>query len=229
MDINITGRNAEITDRFRVYATEKADKIAQLAEKSISLDIKVSRHSEKSGGSAGDDRVEITLVGPGPVIRAESSAADKFAAFDLALGRMLERLRRAKDKKKIHRGNHRPVSLHEAATEGFAQIDLDPADVELIERVNGKGVAPADQPVEEDDYCPVVIRTKVFPSQSMTVDQALEHMELVGHDFFLFIDAETDRPSVVYRRKGWDYGVIGLADGEQELAGAGAGSRALRR
>lgn len=99
MDINITGRNAEITDRFRVYATEKADKIVQLAEKSISLDIKVSRHSEKSGGSAGDDRVEITLVGPGPVIRAESSAADKFAAFDLALGRMLERLRRAKDKK----------------------------------------------------------------------------------------------------------------------------------
>ncbi len=77
----------------------------------------------------------------------------------------------------------------------------------------------------------MVIRTKVFPSQSMTVDQALEHMELVGHDFFLFIDAETDRPSVVYRRKGWDYGVIGLADGEQELAGAGAGagSRSLRR
>jgi hypothetical protein len=63
----------------------------------------------------------------------------------------------------------------------------------------------------EDDYCPVVIRKKVFASVPMSVDDALYYMELVGHDFYLFIDDETGRPSVVYRRKGWDYGVISLA------------------
>lgn len=212
MEINITGRNAEITDRFRSYATEKAEKIAQLSEKAITLDIKVSRHNEKPSGASGDDRVELTLIGPGPVVRAESSASDKFAAFDLAIGRMLERVRRAKDRKKIHRGQHRPLSLHEAATDGFSAIDLAPADAELIERVNGASAAPADSraTAEEEDYSPVVVRKKVFPSQSMTTSEALDHMELVGHAFFLFIDAETDRPSVVYRRQGWDYGVIGL-------------------
>jgi ribosomal subunit interface protein len=212
MDINITGRNAEITDRFRTYASEKAEKVAQLADRAISLDIKVTRHAEKSGGSNSDDRVELTLIGPGPVVRAESSGADKFAAFDLAIARMLERVRRAKDRKKIHRGQHRPVSLHEAATGGFAVIDLEPADAELLERVNGPSVARADQEQErsDEDYSPVVVRQKVFPSQSMTTSEALDHMELVGHAFFLFIDAETDRPSVVYRRQGWDYGVISL-------------------
>ncbi len=59
-------------------------------------------------------------------------------------------------------------------------------------------------------YSPVVIRHKVFAEAPMTVDDALYRMELVGHDFYLFVDAETRRPSVVYRRKGWDYGVIGI-------------------
>jgi ribosomal subunit interface protein len=220
MDINITGRNAEITDRFRTYASEKAEKVAQLADRAISLDIKVTRHAEKSGGSNSDDRVELTLIGPGPVVRAESSAADKFAAFDLAIGRMLERVRRAKDRKKIHRGLHRPVSLQEAATGGFAVIDLEPADPELLERVNGPSVAPADQETkQEEEYSPVVVRQKVFPSQSMTTNEALDHMELVGHAFFLFVDAETDRPSVVYRRQGWDYGVISLDSIVQQPVG----------
>jgi hypothetical protein len=154
------------------------------------------------------------------VVRAESSAADKFAAFDLAIGRMLERVRRAKDRKKIHRGLHRPVSLQEAATGGFAVIDLEPADPELLERVNGPSVAPADQETkQEEEYSPVVVRQKVFPSQSMTTNEALDHMELVGHAFFLFVDAETDRPSVVYRRQGWDYGVISLDSIVQQPVG----------
>ena len=76
MEISVTGRNVGITDRFREYATEKADKVAALATKALALEVKVSRHHEKSGGQAGDDRVEITLIGPGPLVRAESTAAD---------------------------------------------------------------------------------------------------------------------------------------------------------
>ncbi|MCJ1672779.1 MULTISPECIES: ribosome hibernation-promoting factor, HPF/YfiA family [Rathayibacter] len=221
MDIDITGRNMGITDRFRAYATEKSEKIAHLADRALALEIKASRHSEGKG-AAGGDRVELTLIGKGPVVRAEASGADKYAAFDVALGRLLERVRRAKDRKKVHRGQHRPTSLRDAAADDFSVVAIQPADAEVLERLS-TGVIPvqeepAPEPVaaDEDDaeepYCPVVIRKKVFPSVSMSVDDAVDYMELVGHDFYLFIDADTDRPSVVYRRKGWDYGVIGLGD-----------------
>jgi ribosomal subunit interface protein len=215
METNIVGRNLGITDRFREYATEKAEKIAGLAEKALALEIKVSRHTEKSG-AAGNDRVELTLIGKGPVVRAEAEGGDKYAAFDIALGRLLERVRRAKDRRKVHRGGaHRPTSLHEASASGFAVIDIVPADGETLERVRTGAIAvvqdESEEAVEaEEVYSPVVIRRKVFAAAPMTVDDALYFMELVGHDFYLFQDAESHRPSVVYRRKGWDYGLIGL-------------------
>jgi len=227
METNIVGRNLGITDRFREYATDKAEKIAGLAEKALALEIKVSRHTEKSG-AAGNDRVELTLIGKGPVVRAEAEGGDKYAAFDVALGRLLERVRRAKDRKKPHRGGgHRPTSLHEASSSGFAVIDIVPADSETLERVRTGAIpvvqeAASDEADEPDEvYSPVVIRRKVFAAAPMTVDDALYFMELVGHDFYLFQDAETHRPSVVYRRKGWDYGVIELdpnSDQARELA-----------
>jgi ribosomal subunit interface protein len=214
MEISVTGRNVGITDRFREYATEKADKVASLATRALALEIKVSRHNEKSAGQSGDDRVELTLIGPGPLVRAESSGSDKYVAFDLAISRLLERVRRAKDRSKVHRGQHRPTSLHEASAADFRGTGIVPADAETLDQVRTGAVAVAAEPTEsaEDEYCPVVIRKKVFASTPMTVDDALYYMELVGHDFYLFTDSETGRPSVVYRRKGWDYGVIGLDD-----------------
>lgn len=225
MDIDITGRNVGITDRFRAYATEKAEKVAHLADRALALEIKATRHSE-SKGAAGGDRVELTLIGKGPLVRAEASGADKYAAFDVALGRLLERVRRAKDRKKVHRGQHRPTSLRDAAADDFSVVAIQPADAEVLERLS-TGAIPvpdeaqetsAEDEQEEQPYTPVVIRKKVFASVSMTVDDAVDYMELVGHDFYLFIDADTGRPSVVYRRKGWDYGVIGLGDEADELA-----------
>lgn len=222
METNIVGRNLGITDRFRDYATEKAEKIALLAEKALALEIKVSRHHEKNGAAAGNDRVELTLIGKGPLVRAEADGSDKYAAFDVALGRLLERVRRAKDRKKVHRGGaHRPTSLHEASAVGFSVIDITPADAETLERVRTGAIpivqADAPEASAEEDYCPVVIRRKVFAAAPMSVDDALYFMELVGHDFYLFQDIETKRPSVVYRRKGWDYGVIELDGSVSEL------------
>jgi ribosomal subunit interface protein len=231
METNIVGRNLGITDRFRDYATEKADKIASLAEKALALEIKVSRHREKNG-AAGNDRVELTLIGKGPLVRAEADGSDKYAAFDVALGRLLERVRRAKDRKKVHRGGaHRPTSLHQASSAGFdSVVDITPADAETLERVRTGSIPVITEQSQENetadaDYCPVVIRKKVFASAPMTVDDALYFMELVGHDFYLFQDSETNRPSVVYRRKGWDYGVIGLDDNADEYQEAQAATR----
>jgi ribosomal subunit interface protein len=231
METNIVGRNLGITDRFREYATDKAEKIAGLAEKALALEIKVSRHTEKSG-AAGNDRVELTLIGKGPIVRAEAEGGDKYAAFDIALGRLLERVRRAKDRKKVHRGGaHRPTSLHDASSTGFAVIDIVPADGETLERVRTGAIQVVEEDAEDaaaeadEVYTPVVIRRKVFAAAPMTVDDALYFMELVGHDFYLFQDAESHRPSVVYRRKGWDYGVIELdPDSDQARVLAGAAS-----
>ncbi len=229
METNITGRNLGITDRFRDYALDKSEKVSHLSEKALALEIKLCRHNS-ANGSAGDDRVELTLIGPGPLIRAESAAKDKYVAFDMALDKLIERIRRAKDRKKVHRGQHRPVSLREASNSGFSVIDITPAGPEALTRPAGKPVAEAPasaaEAVETDEdsapYSPVVIREKVFPAAPMTVDDALYYMELVGHDFYLFIDAETDRPSVVYRRKGWEYGVIGLDNHAAEHSAAAA-------
>jgi ribosomal subunit interface protein len=218
MDITITGRGVGIPDRFEDYATEKAEKVSQLAEKALALEIKVVRHHE-TNGSSGDDRVELTLIGPGPVIRAEAGAADKYAAFDMALDRMIERIRQAKDRRKVHRGQHRPVSLGEATSNGRV-LDVVPASAEVIDAVSTGSIPLPDAPADEAEWSPVVIRQKVFPGERMTQEEAVDRMELVGHDFFLFIDARTDRPSVVYRRKGWDYGVIGLEESADELAAA---------
>jgi len=233
MDINIIGRNLGITDRFREYATEKSDKVSHLAERAISFEIKVSRHNEKLGTQNGDDRVELTLVGPRAVVRSEATGQDKYAAFDIALGKLMERVRRAKDRRKVHRGQHRPTSLREASTDGFSAVGLAAAPVAVLDQV-ATGSVPVvsdetEEPVAEaeEEYCPVVIRKKVFASVPMTVDDALYYMELVGHDFYLFVDQETMRPSVVYRRKGWDYGVISLDDDADELQEVATAARKL--
>ncbi|OII13286.1 ribosome-associated translation inhibitor RaiA [Curtobacterium sp. MCBA15_008] len=214
MDVTITGRNIGVTDRFRTYVEQKSEKIDVLADRALAFEVRISRHHEKAGGSQGEDRVELTLIGPGPLVRAESAASDKYAAFDLAFARIMERLRRARDRRKVHRGRHAPTSVAEASGTAFERMGIVPADGKLIEDV-ATGAVPVvtDRGEDEDEvYSPVVIRHKVFEAAPMTVDDALYFMELVGHDFYLFVDAETRRPSVVYRRKGWDYGVIGIDD-----------------
>jgi ribosomal subunit interface protein len=231
VEISVTGRNLGVTDRFRDYATEKAEKVAHLSEKAIAFEVKVSRHHE-TNGSSGDDRVELMLIGPGPLVRAEASGSDKYVAFDLAMGKIVERMRQAKDRRKVHRGQHRPTSLSKAAAAGFRVTDITPASPEVIEKV-----ATGEIPVQRSDaaeageaeYTPVVIRQKVFPETRMTTADAVDHMELVGHDFYLFIDSETDRPSVVYRRKGWDYGVISLESEAADLPRAATGRGRNRR
>jgi ribosomal subunit interface protein len=221
MDVTITGRNVGIPDRFEDYVDEKAGKVEHLAPKALALEVKLVRHHE-GRGAAGDDRIELTLIGPGPIVRAEAGAADKYAAFDLAYDKLVERIRQAKDRKKVHRGQRRPTSLSEAAADGFSAVDVVPATADVIEKV-ATGAVPVVEEEAHEEWSPVVIREKEFPAELMTAEEAVDRMELVGHDFFLFIDARTDKPAVVYRRKGWDYGVIKLDTEVAALAHATAG------
>jgi ribosomal subunit interface protein len=226
MDITLIGRNVGITDRFREYALEKSDRVTHLAERALALEIRLCRHHEVNGNSKGDDRVELTLISPGPIVRAEAGGADKYAAFDAALAKLLEQIRRAKDRRKVHRGHgNRLTSLREASASEFASVALQPADGDAMRWASTGpqqlSTEPTDEePAEHDEYTPIEIRRKVFEVTPMTVDDALYRMELVGHDFYLYMDSETNRPSVVYRRKGWSYGVLELDVQEQGEAAA---------
>lgn len=215
MDITLATHGVVIPERFRDYVDEKADKVLALAERAQTFQVKVSRENSSRGG-ASEDIVELTVIGKGPVIRAESKNPDKYAAFDEALDHLIKRLRRAKDKKMVHHGRQRPESLSELAANGFSDIDVTPASVEVLRSV-ATGSIPV---VVEDDAVsvpeeadtPVVIRRKVFEPHVLSAEEAVDQMELVGHDFYLFLDQESKRPSVVYRRKAWSYGVIALGE-----------------
>ena len=209
MELKITTKNLTVSDRFKDYVSEKSGKVEQFSHRPQELNIKVTRY-ERSRNAGLEDQVELTVYEPGHVVRAEARADDKFAAFDMAFAKLLERLRRYADKHKVHRGgNHRHVGTSELTASDFAELDITPADHTLL-----TGEIPVISAAEQEDEAissPLVIRAKEFERVPMSKEDAVGHMELVGHDFFLFHDQETDRPSVVYRRKGYNYGVISLA------------------
>jgi hypothetical protein len=154
------------------------------------------------------------------VIRAEDCLDDKFAALDAAVDKLMERLRRVHDKRRVSRGRRIPESVAQAT----ARID---------NSTNGSAPGASDREGGEgriDDLerfgalgnSPIEVREKIHTAAPMSLEEAVNEMELVGHDFFLFHDADTDRPSVVYRRRGWSYGVLHLeTDADADVAATG--------
>jgi ribosomal subunit interface protein len=188
VDIVVKGRNTEVADRFRQHATEKLARIERYDAKVISIDVECS---QERNPRLSDQRevIELTIRSRGPVVRAEAAAQDCYAALD---------------RRKVHHGAKTPVSVA-VATAG-------------LDSVNGAAATSSSDLVDEarsdwtgiPDEGPMYVREKIHEAVPMDLDQALYEMELVGHDFFLFVDAETARPSVVYRRRGYQYGVIRL-------------------
>ncbi|MFD7899081.1 ribosome-associated translation inhibitor RaiA [Streptomyces sp. MnatMP-M17] len=222
MDIVVKGRKTEVPERFRKHVAEKLklEKIQKLDGKVISLDVEVSKeHNPRQADRC--DRVEITLHSRGPVIRAEAAAADPYAALDLATGKLEARLRKQHEKRHNRRGNGR-LSAAEV-------VEVVPD----VAQLNANGQTAAEQAAAEavpttrigtlevQGDGPLVVREKNHVAAPMTLDQALYEMELVGHDFYLFVDSDTKEPSVVYRRHAYDYGVIHLRT--DPFAGSEAG------
>ena len=201
MDVVVKGRHTEVGDRLRAQAEAKLSKVVKLDGKVSRIDVEVcEEHNPRLADLRA--RVELTCRTRGPVVRAEAAASDPFAALDLATAKLEARLRRAADRRRVHHGSRTPVSVA-AATATTATASMN-------------GSAPATESgrdteeTEESDEGPLVVRAKTHEAGPMTVDQALFEMELVGHDFYLFVDADAGVPSVVYRRRGYDYGVIRL-------------------
>ncbi|MFB4266289.1 ribosome hibernation-promoting factor, HPF/YfiA family [Nonomuraea sp. GTA35] len=220
MDIIVKGRHTGVSDRFRDHVTTKLARIERLDNKLIRVDVEVSK--ERNPRLADQrERVELTIHSRGPAIRAEASADDRLAAFDLALDKLEGRLRRLADRRKVHHGNHCPPSVAEI-TATLPDADLkprtQPAVPEQAEPDEDELQQKSDQlyddivPIEMDGDGPLIVREKFHRAEPMTIDQALLEMELVGHDFYLFRDKESGQPCVVYNRRGYNYGVLRLVE-----------------
>ena len=206
VDVVVTGRHLDVPAKLRAYAQDKLAKVEKLCPKAIRLDVEFSRERNPRLSEI-RDQIQLTCVSRGPAVRAEAAADDMFAAFDLAWEKLEARLRRAADRRRVHRGARTPVSVaaataaisaeeNNSAAAGEQAPDDDADRFADLSRVTANG--------------PMLVREKLHVTEPMTLDQALYEMELVGHDFFLFFDKETERPSVVYRRKAFDYGLLRL-------------------
>lgn len=212
VDIVVKGRKTEVPDRFRKHVADKLEKIQKLDGKVINLDVEVAKEPNPRQADR-SDRVEITLRSRGPVIRAEAAASDPYAALDMATSKLEARLRKQHDKRCVRRkGSRNPTSVAEATAPLAADLngELDAAASPPVPENDTGPDTTRVGPLEVQGDGPLVVREKTHAAAPMALDQALYEMELIGHDFYLFVDAETKQPSVVYRRHGYDYGVIHL-------------------
>jgi ribosomal subunit interface protein len=196
MDVVVTSRRCQLTDAFRDHVSEKLNSLEKLKERIIRAEVMVTCSDAKRQPEQAV-RVEITLNGKGPVVRAEAAADDKMVAFEHALDRLKTQLLRASDRRKVHRGL-RGAALTKPVEAPPVEPETEQTDVRTVAGLEVQGDGP------------LVVREKKFTSLPLTLAQALDEMELVGHDFFLYLDASSSQPSVVYRRKAYDYGVIHL-------------------
>jgi ribosomal subunit interface protein len=251
MDVIFKGRRTDVPERFRSYASAKLNKITKLAHKAIRVNVEVS--AERNPRQASQrERVELTILSRGPAIRAEAAADDQYAALDRALAKLEERLRRSGDRRKAARHgtlqagrNPGPRSAGgtgtAARTAGAARaggpVDAaapgtGPNGAEPGRPGEAQWAGPEDAdlpeetgfvPIQMEGDGPVVVREKFHAAKPVSVDQALLEMELVGHDFYLFRDEQCGLPSVVYRRHGYQYGLIRLVEQPQPDAAANGG------
>ena len=210
MDVVVKGHHCEVSDRFRQYVEEKLERIEKIDHRVLRCEVEVSQEKNPRQSDRAM-RVELTMYTRGPIVRAEATGESKSAAFDVSLDRLHAQVRKAADRRRVHRGGaHAPMSLKQAMA---------------MQTPNGSGPAVAAEEAEEPEEDtavrthkvgpltvtgdgPLVMREKTHSAKPMSLDQALYEMELVGHDFYLYVDADENLPSVVYRRHGYDYGVI---------------------
>jgi len=230
MEVIVRGRHITVPARFRQHAAAKLAKLEKLDQKAVRIDVEVSEERNPRQSDR-RERVELTIRSRGPAIRAEAAADDRYAALDLAFAKLESRLRRAADRRKVKD----TVSVRSPGVLAGAMPEAPPGPgagpQAAASEMNGYGATRSragdadgrsdpDQaepesglvPIQMEGDGPLVLREKVHAASPMTIDQALLQMELVGHDFYLFHDRDCDRFSVVYRRRGYDYGVIRLVE-----------------
>lgn len=179
-EVEIIGRNMEVTDRLDDYVTKKISKLDRYLNDIQEAHVELSY--AKSARSAADRQVaQLTIRGKGFILRSEERADDIYAAIDTALDKMQRRIERYKGKRNRGRGDGRTAAE----------------------------VAPYPEGEFEDEEVPLIARRKHFTISPMDESEAIEQMNLLGHeDFFIFFNATTNAINVLYSRRDGSYGLI---------------------
>jgi putative sigma-54 modulation protein len=189
MKLVIQGKNIEITDSIREYVSQKIEKAVQHFQ-SMTTEVDVHLSVARNPRIAPNQTAEVTIYVNGAVVRAEESSETLYASIDLVADKITRQLRKYKEKRNVRT----PVKTSEILTEASAIS----AGTDVSEVLNNR---TPELPAE-------VVRTKYFAMPPMSVDQALEQLDLVGHDFFVFRNSDTDEINVIYERNHGGYGVI---------------------
>ena len=184
MELIVKSRGGKVSERQQEYIKEKIGKLERYLDKISKVTVEVVEEQRRNEGNI--HRAQVTLVGDhGILLRAEQRAADLYSAIDVVHDNLQRQIQRYKDKH-WRRGKLRRQG---------GEI------VEVVPETNGATL-------QEEEQRPRIVRTKEFQVKPMYSDEAVEQMELLGHNFFVFRDAGTSQINVLYRREDGNYGLI---------------------
>jgi putative sigma-54 modulation protein len=184
VNLTVKGRNLVLTDAISAYAEEKIGKLGKYLANGARCEIEL--WTEKNPSIADNQVVEATIFTKGPVIRAKEASPDMHASIDLVFDKLERQVKKYRGKVVSRSQQGRKEAL---ASEGFMLPD-------------------EAEEVEAESSAPRIVKTKQFPVKPMAPEEATLQLELVGHDFYVFINAETNETAVVYRRRDGNYGLI---------------------
>ena len=192
MQLQVSGRNLDVTEPIREYAERKLARIERHLTEDTRVDLELA--IERNPSISANQYAELTVWTRGPVLRAHESAVDMYAAIDLAVDKLDRQVRRYRERRRHWRPHHQARDIE-------ALIPLTEAEeADSIEEV-ANGTEPS-LPI------PTIVKTKRFNMKPMDPDEAALQLELVGHEFYVFLNAESDAVAVIYRRRDGNLGVI---------------------
>ena len=192
MQLQVSGRNLDITEPIREYAERKLARIERHLTEDTRVDLELA--IERNRSISANQYAELTVWTKGPVLRAHESANDMYAAIDLAVDKLDRQVRRYRERRRHWRPHHQARGVD-------ALLPLSDADEAEAVEADANGSEPA-LPI------PTVVKTKRFNMKPMHPDEAALQLELVGHEFYVFLNAESDAVAVIYRRRDGNLGVI---------------------
>lgn len=190
MKLIVKGRNMELTDALVEHAEEKIGRFGKYLFDGAQCDIELMQ--EKNPAIADNQVAEVTIFTKGPVIRAREATGDMYASIDLVAAKLERQV-----KKYRGRVSQRHALGHREAAMNFGLKPLEEPVAEEVETTAG-----------DEEAAPQIVKIKQFQVKPMTAEEAALQMELIGHDFFVFTNVESQDTAVVYRRRDGDYGLI---------------------
>lgn len=189
MEIQIRGNGVAVNDDVRAFVTRRATRLDRLVDRVVDAKLELRALHNRVGPDV--TAAQITIRSGRDVLRAEERDAEQIVAIDQAFDKLERQIRRVHGKRQRRKAAGQP-SIRDQVME--PEVDM----------ADGAELDDTDDEIEFGD----LVRVKRFGVKPMDVEEAIEHMELLGHDFFLFHHAEEDIPSVVYRRRDGAYGLL---------------------